>query len=203
MAKLTAPLLSFGASGQLGKTLVFFPWKGVKAVRTYVIPANPNTAGQDAQRGYMEAAVVLLRSAQLATPAFNAEDKAAYAAWAATMPTPRTWFNQYTANFMRQYSQGLHGAVIYAGTTTPGVDEIALHLDFLDDAPNAITAGTIFYGTSKTNLMYNMAATIAGHGITATLASLVTGTRYYMQFRATVHVDYVGVESGIYSDIAG
>src|SRR3989304_5419175 len=47
MAKLKAPLLSFGASGKLADTLVYFPWKGLAVVRSYVIPANPNTAGPD------------------------------------------------------------------------------------------------------------------------------------------------------------
>jgi len=46
MAKLTGPLLSFGARGQIGKTLVAGDWKGVKYARQYTIPANPQTAGQ-------------------------------------------------------------------------------------------------------------------------------------------------------------
>lgn len=47
MAKVTAPLMSMDASGQLGKALVF--QKGGK-VRQYVIPANPRTDGQKAVR---------------------------------------------------------------------------------------------------------------------------------------------------------
>lgn len=46
MAKLTGPLLSFGARGAVGKTLVTAEWKGVKYARQYTIPANPQTAGQ-------------------------------------------------------------------------------------------------------------------------------------------------------------
>lgn len=46
MAKLTAPLLSFGAKGQIGKTLVTADWKGVKYARQYTVPANPQTAAQ-------------------------------------------------------------------------------------------------------------------------------------------------------------
>jgi len=49
MAKLKAPLMSLGASGALGKALVFFGWKGLDVVREYVIPANPKTTAQNTQ----------------------------------------------------------------------------------------------------------------------------------------------------------
>lgn len=57
MAKPTAPLFGFGASGQLGKSLVYASWKGLPVARRYVVPANPRTAPQQVQRGYMTAAV--------------------------------------------------------------------------------------------------------------------------------------------------
>lgn len=46
MAKVTAPLLGFGASGQIGKTQVYATWRGVPYARRHVIPANPQSAGQ-------------------------------------------------------------------------------------------------------------------------------------------------------------
>lgn len=50
MAKTTAPLLSLGALGTIGKTAVFSKWRGIPYVRQHVIPANPNTSGQQATR---------------------------------------------------------------------------------------------------------------------------------------------------------
>jgi hypothetical protein len=50
MAKTTAPTLSFGASGQIAKTMVYSTWRGVKYVRRHVIPANPRTESQMAVR---------------------------------------------------------------------------------------------------------------------------------------------------------
>lgn len=50
MGKTTAPLLSLGASGSIGKTIVFSKWRGIPYVRQHVIPANPNTTGQQATR---------------------------------------------------------------------------------------------------------------------------------------------------------
>jgi hypothetical protein len=46
MPKVTAPLLSFGASGQIAKSQVYSTWKGVPYVRRYAIPANPRTTKQ-------------------------------------------------------------------------------------------------------------------------------------------------------------
>lgn len=51
MARLTGALFSLAASGTIADTLTFAKWKGVQYVRTRVIPANPDTAGQQAVRG--------------------------------------------------------------------------------------------------------------------------------------------------------
>lgn len=43
---LTGPLFSLGASGTIGKTLTYSRWRGIKYVRSRVIPANPRSADQ-------------------------------------------------------------------------------------------------------------------------------------------------------------
>lgn len=50
MATNTAPLLSFGASGQIAKTQVYSTWRGVPYTRRYTVPANPNTTNQQKTR---------------------------------------------------------------------------------------------------------------------------------------------------------
>lgn len=50
MAKLTGPLLSFGAKGQIGKSMVTSKWRGIAYARQYSVPANPRTAAQQANR---------------------------------------------------------------------------------------------------------------------------------------------------------
>lgn len=50
MPKLTGPLLSFGAAGQIAKTQVYASWKGRQYARRYVVPANPNSAAQQLTR---------------------------------------------------------------------------------------------------------------------------------------------------------
>lgn len=51
MAKTTAPLLSFGGSGAIAKTMVMASWRGVKYARQYVVPANPKSDAQEQTRG--------------------------------------------------------------------------------------------------------------------------------------------------------
>lgn len=53
MAKVEGPLFSLAASGQVGKAIVFFPWKGRHVVRGYVKPANPKSTVQ----GYIRVAL--------------------------------------------------------------------------------------------------------------------------------------------------
>ena len=50
MAKTVGPLLSLGARGSIAKTAVFSKWRGIPYVRQHVIPANPNSVGQQATR---------------------------------------------------------------------------------------------------------------------------------------------------------
>jgi len=50
MAKPTAPLLSFGASGQIGKTIVYGSWRGRQYTRRHVVPSNPQSAEQTITR---------------------------------------------------------------------------------------------------------------------------------------------------------
>lgn len=50
MSRVTAPLLSFGASGAIAKTQVYATWKGRPYARRYAIPSNPNTVAQQGVR---------------------------------------------------------------------------------------------------------------------------------------------------------
>ena len=50
MAKVSGPLMSMDASGKFGGAIVFSIWKGRNVVRQLVVPANPNSAGQELAR---------------------------------------------------------------------------------------------------------------------------------------------------------
>jgi hypothetical protein len=53
MAVVSAPLMSLGASGQLGGAIVYSSWKGRPVVRQLVTPSNPKSAKQSARRAMM------------------------------------------------------------------------------------------------------------------------------------------------------
>lgn len=46
MAKVTGPLLSLDARGKIADAIVFSAWKGVKYVRQWLKPSNPQSAAQ-------------------------------------------------------------------------------------------------------------------------------------------------------------
>lgn len=205
MAKLKAPLLSLGASGSIGKAIVYFTWKGLNVARQHVVPSNPKTSGQTTQRGYLTEAVDAIHAAQaLAADPLAEADTMAYSLWGSIFAAPRTWFNQAVKNAIDQRVAALRGAIYRAGATTPGVNTLAVTLDFTKiSGANDITAGTFYYGTSKTALIHSEAAVVLADNAAATLAGLVTGTKYYWQFRPSAHIDYAGAYSGIYYGVAG
>ncbi len=199
MAKLKAPLLSFGASGKIADALVYFPWKGLNVVREYVVPANPQTAPQVTQRGYVTAAVAAIHTAQaLAVDPLNAVDVSAYALLASVRKTPRTWFNEAVKEWIDQYVAGLEGAVYRGGAITPGATQLSVALLVTDAGANAITAGDYWYGTSKTALINSFTAVVAADDLSTVITGLTAGVKYYLQFRPTAHVDFVDAVSGIY-----
>lgn len=51
MAKTTAPLLSFGARGQIAKSMVMASWRGINYTRRYTVPADTPSTGKDHTRG--------------------------------------------------------------------------------------------------------------------------------------------------------
>jgi len=196
MAKLKGPLFSLGASQQLGKALVFFPWKGLNVVREYVVPSNPQTAAQTTQRSYLTQIVGLIHDMQAyAAHPLGETDSIAYALWGSTYPTARTWFNQVVKNYIDQKVAGLTGRVFGGGSVTPGANTLTIQMWEINAF---ITAGTFYYGTSKTALIHTSAAVVAANKHSKAIAGLTTGVKYYIQYRPTAPAGAVGIRSGIY-----
>lgn len=201
MAKLKAPLLSLGASGQISKTLVFFPWKGLNVVREFIIPANPNTTLQQTQRGYVTAAVAAIHAAQaLVAQSLDETDTIAYALWASVVKAATTWFNQAVKNWLDVSRAGNTPTIFRGGHTTPLVDSlgVGVYSDEIDGVD--ITAATFFYGTSKTALINSIAAAIdaPNNYANVVIPGLTTGVKYYWQLRVDVGENCEGCRSGIY-----
>jgi len=199
MAKLKAPLMSLGASGQLGEALVFFPWKGLNVVREYVIPANPRTTGQQTQRGYLSDAVGSIHATQAkAVNPLEEIDIVAYALWGSIFATPRTWFNQAVKMGLDQFVASKAMVLWASAILTPAANQITLKIQ---DNPHGVPGPTnaeVYWGTSKTALINKQAVTKAQLNGGVAITGMVTKTKYFLQVRPTLAVGTIGAYSGIY-----
>ncbi len=198
MAKLKAPLLSLGASGAIGKTIVYFPWKGLDCAREYVVPSNPKTTPQNTQRGYVIAVVAAIHAAQVdVTNPLIEVDKSAYSLYGSTFPTPRTWFNQIAQRWLLAEVNSEVAAIYANGEfVDPATEEITITLF---NHQTADQAGFMVCGTSKTALIKAVAADGVVGVHTGVFTGLTKGVKYFFQFRPTkVTDDRFVARSGIY-----
>lgn len=201
MAKLKAPLFSFGASGQIAKSLVYFPWKGLDVVRQHVVPANPKSGAQVIQRGYVSDAVAGIHAAMSdASNPLNDVDKSAFSLQGSNQPTPRTWFNTLIKTIVDQLVAGGYWAIFSDCSVTPGTDKLTCQ-GFLtaDDGVHTPTSGKLYYGTSKSALLNSIVCSVADYATGKDITSLTTGVKYYVQYRIDTAGDFVGCNMGIYS----
>jgi len=210
VAKLKAPLFSFSASGKIADALVYFDWKGLSVVRSFVVPANPKTASQTTQRGYLTEAVAKIHAVQVkAANPLDQDDISAYSLLGSTHPTPRTWFNEAAKRWI-DCRVVTKIPIIYSDGTisdkTAASIDIIFYVNPKTDAK--LAAGKFYFGSSKTSLIHSVAATIDVNG-NATLANsdcsafLTAGNKYYVQFKPDAADPCEGAVSGIYSFVAG
>ncbi len=108
MAKVAGPFMSVDASGTIFKTLTASIWKGRNYIRGYFIPANPNTAAQQAQRLLMKTAVSTwqgMAATMPASPPLGAEYyKDQWNVAARDVYPPISGFNYFTMQYCLQGS---------------------------------------------------------------------------------------------------
>lgn len=190
MAKVQTPLLSFGASGQIGKTLVFFPWKGIDAVRSFVIPANPNTAGQQAQRTLMANAVD-----DWHTIGLDADDGTAWNRLATTLAAIMSGFNAFVSAHIAialnpdTPNMGFDGSIADAGG---GTFDVSIEED------GAATAADCIWGYSPTSLINTEPLAEAVDVWTSAGVAAVAGARVYCRFNISDAGGIIG-RTGIYA----
>jgi len=170
MAKVKAPLFGFSASGKLANSLVYMKWKGINDVRQYVIPANPKTAGQVTQRGYMTSAVTLWHTTPLI-----AADLTAWNVFATTLAQTMSGFNSFVRKVIDALKdsktfQALSNADFASVTATAGTV-------VMDIAAEGTT--TLHWGTSKTVMPESALGVFDVDHVTFTLAGNTEKTTYY------------------------
>lgn len=185
MAKVDAPLFSFTASGKLANSLVYFPFKGIRAVRSYVVPANPNSAGQQTQRAYMTDA-----NDEWHAAGYTDADRSAWNRWATTLGKGLSGFNAFCRAFLNESVAG--------GTWQRMADALVSGIGANGFTVNITKASggdvpTIHYGVSPT-FMPNTAVLVdqTGNDWEVTLAGLTAGTLYYWY----IDIGAAGVDYG-------
>ena len=209
MAKLKAPLLSLGAAGQIGKTVVYFGWKGLNVAREYVIPTNPRTALQTTQRGYLSDAVAAVHAAQALDPNPLAQvDITAYAALASVVEAATTWFNQVVKLWIAAKRLGRVPVIYRDGDIVdPTTTSIDITVRISEETGSQLANAHYYFGTSPTALIHSVDASITPGVLVELVAQdlsafLTAGVKYYFQIRPDVGDPCQGCNSGIYHFVA-
>jgi len=170
MAKVKGPLFSLSASGQIAKTLVYGDWKGIDVVRKYVIPANPNTAGQQTQRGIFAAAVE-----DWHTDGFTAIDVAAWNLYALALKVAQSGFNVLVKlKIACAVAAETWVALVNCLVTSIGAAGAVINITG--------TVGStvkLYWGTSKTSMFNEESMVDTAGDYEVTLAACSASTKYY------------------------
>jgi hypothetical protein len=186
MAKVKGPLFSLSASGQIAKTLVY--WKGIDIVRKYVIPANPNTSGQQTQRGYFANAVE-----DWHTDGFTAIDVAAWNLYALAQKVAASGFNMLVKLKI--------ACAVAAEAWVPLVDCLVTAIGAAGAQINITgTIGStvkLYWGTSKTSMFNEETMVDTAGDYEVTLAACGASTKIYFYIMDKTAANQA--RTGIYS----
>ncbi len=172
MAKAKLPLMGVSASGQLAKSLVYFNWKGINAVRSHAIPSNPNTDDQQEVRTDFTAQVNAWHHADM-----SATDKEAWNRYAGVSKRAASGFNEFVSYFRKWYTDGgevSHIRKMVVTVNTGGTLTITLASDGTTGTP------VMWYGTSKTYMPNSKAGSVwSGGASSISETGMVAGTVLY------------------------
>ena len=183
MAKLVAPLMSFGARGKLGGSLVYSAWKGIATARQLVTPANPRTAAQVAQRGLLSVIVRAWRSTEVSQAVRTGWNKAAQLTGRAL-----SGFNLFASQLVKLVAEDPDASFVSAVAST-SVGGVKLTMLNLDDLTTGDEAGnfTVLVGDSPDALLTDFTAAVAAGELTVDLDGVgwSVGDTVYVQVRKT------------------
>lgn len=188
MAIVKGPLLSLDARGQIGQALVYLGWKGLKTVRQYVIPANPQTADQVTQRGLLTDTVAAWKNYFTGPTARVAWDRSAL-----LDARPMSGFNIFTSNAMLLAATDADGSM--CNIVVPVAAQLITFTCLnMDDGAQADEAGDfeIWAGTTPTGLTLNESVALAAGDVVGTNDLGDEGDTHYVKLRKA-GVDRSGV----------
>ena len=164
MAKVTAPLLSFSASGKIADTLVASSWKGLAVFRQFVRPSNPQTAAQVTQRGYMADVVAAWRNYFTSSTGRSAWNRLAL-----QLPSVMSGFNAFVRNAVQVVPDDADASFSYEAAAI-AAQKVEFTMKNLDDGAAGDEAGDfeIWVGDSPGSLLLNESVAIAAGKVTGT-----------------------------------
>jgi len=182
MAKIKMPLMGMEASGQLGKTLVYFNWKGINCARMHVTPANPNTAAQQARRTLMTGAVDNFHDTALI-----AADIDGWRRLASIQSKPMTYFNVYVKKYIETDDASETWPSFFNDITS---STVAGQIDFSIDTEEAVTVYAR-YGNSPSYMPNTVLLVEDSDTFEESVADLDEGSVVYYQFYVNTEVNSV------------
>ena len=185
MAKVTGPLLSIDARGTVADTLVFSYWRGQHYVRRWLKPANPNTAAQQTQRGYLALSIEKWHEYLLAA------DRAAWSQYQAGMPS--SGVNQFVSEYVIAQAGALELCLSKNIVAAAGNDQVTI-----TGTSSIATLWTVMYGDKHrvyTGSVNETGDPVTSHSIVVT--GLTGAVEYFFRI-AAVDPDNDWVTSGEY-----
>lgn len=179
MARVRTPLISFGASGKIARTIVFFAWKGIDVAREYVVPSNPRTAAQVTQRNLFTDAVAAFRN--------YLTDAAIRTAWnqlASAGKQAMSGFNRAMESMLAVLKMDPDAS--YAGSVAEAGTIVTFGMLNMDDGDPGDEAGDfeVWKGIAATSLLkFEEQPIAAGDVVTSALG--VAGDVLYVSLRKT------------------
>jgi len=176
LAKVKSPLFSIVAMGTVDKSLIYRKRKGINDVKKYTKTINPNTPGQQGQKGFFKEAIEAWN-----TDGYNFDDLRAWNIYARLMGRSLSGINIYSSNRINALKVGntwnsLTNCIIYDVTGVGFKVDIDIGSDQL---------GKLYIGKSKYYMAQEFAGVFSGGKYTFTITGLEMLKEYFFYVKNT------------------
>lgn len=199
MVRVKAPLFSLGASGTLGKAIVFSSWRGRDYVRRHAIPANPKSG---LQVGIRTAFAYITQHWADLTDAFKQdwEDLAAADNITGLDAQVRNGIRLARRNLGWQRDTTTTALTILGAPTSPGAtaQPKTVVLDWTDAVTNPGNYATLIYMSTTTLFtpdISNLIGTVPIGTLGFTKPNLIAGTEVFFVIRHMGARGFMGDDS--------
>lgn len=182
MAKWKSPFLS-DIRNKLGENVVFSQWKGRPYMRTYVVPANPNTSKQQANREDVKNLVQRWQSIATTEDIKSAWDEFA-------LSYQISGFNLFTKAGRKDDCSAVAGTgsgevdVTYDNVFEPGETAMFVYDEDVDSWTEEVSKGNLDSGTGKTEDLTGLTTGNTVHVYLAYPTVLVSGDSTPKEYQA-------------------